>query len=156
MSTSPAMADAEPAAGELRMARPACRELALAAAAGYPHEVCGLLIGRTGDGATTVERIVEVPNLDRDRPHDRYRLDPAGWVAADRGARAAGLDVVGVWHTHPDHPAHPSATDLAAAWPDLSYLIVTTTMSGAVEARSWRLAEGGFREETLVLEDPQP
>lgn len=88
-------------------------------------------------------------NLNHERPHDRYDLDPAGFLAADREARSAGLEIVGIWHSHPDHPARPSATDLAGAWEGWSYVIVAVTADGAGELRSWRLEDGRFAEEPL-------
>lgn len=132
------------------------RELARWAAAGYPYEACGVLVGRHDDGLVEVLHATRAGNLDRDRPETRYRLDPEDFLAADLEARAAGLDVVGFWHTHPDHPAEPSPTDLAAAWADYSYLIIATTAAGAATMRSWRLAGERFREETLEPEEPEP
>jgi proteasome lid subunit RPN8/RPN11 len=100
-------------------------------------------------------RATRAGNLEGDRPESRYRLDPDDFLAADREARAAGLDVVGFWHTHPDHPAEPSPTDLAAAWSDYSYLIIATTSAGAAAMRSWRLDGDRFHEETLKDEEPE-
>lgn len=124
-------------------------ELAERAAAGHPHEVCGLLIGRTGDGRVETVRVTSARNLNVERAHDRFELDPADWLAADKGARAEGLEIVGIWHTHPDHPAEPSATDLEAAWEGYSYLIIGTTAAGAAELRSWRLVGDLFVEEAI-------
>lgn len=118
-------------------------------AAGYPHETCGLLVGRSDGGTTRVEDLVQARNLNTERAHDRYELDPADLLATDRAARERGLEIVGVWHSHPDHPAVPSATDRDAAWPDWSYLIATVTREGMRELRSWRLDGDGFVEEEI-------
>ena len=131
------------------------RELARWAAEGYSNEVCGLLVGRCDGDRTAALRAARAGNLDRERPETRYLLDPDDFVAADREARALGLDVVGFWHTHPDHPARPSPTDLDAAWEGYSYLIIATTAAGAAEMRSWRLDGDAFREETLEPMEPK-
>jgi proteasome lid subunit RPN8/RPN11 len=79
---------------------------------GYPHEVCGVLLGRFGQ---QVEKVVEAQNREAEMPKVRYQIDPAELYRIQRDAEAAGLDVVGYYHTHPDHPPRPSPTDLARA-----------------------------------------
>ena len=113
--------------------------------AGYPSETCGLLIGRD----STVARAVPARNLNRERAGDRYELDPADHFAAEQEARAEGLEVIGVWHTHPDHPARPSETDRAAAWPGWSYLILAVIAGGVTDIRSWQLAGEHFTEQAI-------
>ena len=124
-------------------------EINAQARAEYPHEACGLLIGREADGRTLVERIVSCRNLAVDRLADRYVLDPDDFLAADEAARKEGLDIVGIWHTHPDHPARPSETDLEAAWPEYCYLIVSVTSAGVAEHRAWRLEDERFIEQEI-------
>ena len=133
----------------LRLTAPLRLELDQLAADGYPHEVCGLLVGRTVDRTTVVERITSARNLVADRPHDRFRLDDGDFLAADDAARRAGLDIVGIWHTHPDHPARPSVTDLEAAWPAYSYLILGVGAHGVEESRSWLLDGDRFVEQSI-------
>jgi proteasome lid subunit RPN8/RPN11 len=117
---------------------------------GYPHETCGLLIGERGSGCLVIERVVQAKNLNRERVHDRYELDPLDFLAADKEARALGQDVLGVWHSHPDHLARPSETDRAAAWPDWSYVILSVTRDGVQDVRSWRLnGNSEFDEEVI-------
>jgi proteasome lid subunit RPN8/RPN11 len=116
---------------------------------GYPRETCGLLLGvRRGDEHAVTE-VRRARNLDVERAEDRYELDPDDFFAADREARAAGLGIVGIWHSHPDHPARPSATDRDGAWPGWSYLIVSVGRDGVGEIRSWRLNGGDFVEEAI-------
>lgn len=129
------------------------QELRRAAAAGYPEEVCGVLLGHHEEGMTETVAIRQVANRNRDRARDRFDMDPAELLAVDREARSLDLDVVGIWHTHPDHPARPSETDRAAAWEGWSYVIVAVTGEGAGELRSWRLAGDRFHEETIVREE---
>lgn len=133
----------------LRLPAPLRDQLAALVAAGYPRETCGLLLGR-GDGAgAQVERLHAARNLNAERAHDRYELDPRDFLLADEAARAASLDIVGIWHSHPDHPARPSETDRAAAWEGWSYLIASVTDAGLSELRSWRLSGERFLEEPV-------
>jgi desampylase len=105
-----------------------------------PRECCGVLVGRQGE----ILQAVEARNL-ADDPN-RYFLDPEDHIAIRRRARAAGLSVVGFYHSHPHSPARPSETDRAeAAYPDHLYLIVAM---GAV--RLFRLADGNFVETPFV------
>lgn len=119
---------------------------------GYPHEVCGLLVGRATESGTAVERVATARNLAVERLVDRYELDPDDFRRADEEARRAGLDVVGIWHTHPDHPARPSQTDLDAAWPGYSYLIVSVGGDGVQERRAWQLDGDVFIEQEIEQE----
>ena len=117
---------------------------------GYPHEVCGLLLGEGGDGWWEVRAVCQARNLNTERARDRFELDPEAFLAADRAAREAGQEIVGIWHTHPDHPAVPSETDRAAAWPGWSYLILEVAQGRAAALRSWRLAGEAFEEEEIA------
>ena len=117
--------------------------------AGYPDETCGLLLGvRTGD-AVEVRELVQARNLNRERARDRYELDPDDFLAADALARRQGIEIVGIWHSHPDHPARPSATDRDGAWGGWSYVIVSVGAEGIQELRSWRLNGDQFLEEGI-------
>ena len=78
-----------------------------------------------------------------ERARDRYLLDPADIVRADRDARARGLDIVGFWHSHPDHPARPSQFDTDHAWVDYVYVIVNTTAGGAGDLNGFTLDRRG-------------
>jgi proteasome lid subunit RPN8/RPN11 len=115
--------------------------------------VCGLLVGKRAGRRVEVVRAESAGNLDRDRPQDRYVLDPGDFVRIDTTAREEGLDVVGIWHSHPDHPARPSATDLERAWEGWAYVIVSVGRDGARDLRSWWLAGPEFREQTVVEDE---
>ncbi len=119
------------------------------ASEGYPHEVCGLLVGTPGTDVTSVERVTRARNSATDRPVDRYVLHPDDFLAADLDARREGLDIVGIWHTHPDHPARPSETDLSAAWEGYTYLILAVRREGVADLTAWRLVEGSFVEQPV-------
>ena len=120
----------------------------------YPEEGCGVLIGRDEEGARIVERIVPFANQQAGERGHRYLIAPEQLLGAEREAREAGLDVVGFFHSHPDHPAEPSAFDLEQAWPYYSYLIVSVEGGRVVDARSWRLAEDRSRFEPETIETP--
>lgn len=117
---------------------------------GYPYETCGLLIGRRANGTVTVADAMAAKNLNRERAHDRFELDPEAFLAADGQARDAHLEVVGVWHSHPDHPARPSETDRGLAWPAWSYVILSVSRDGVQDFRSWRLNGNRFEEEVIA------
>jgi len=124
------------------------------ASTSYPEECCGVLIGHAGgldSPPTIVERILSVGNEREDSRHNRYVINPETILAAQKEARALGLDIVGYYHSHPDHPARPSEFDRDHAWPGLSYLIVSVERGRVVDARSWRLTDDrlSFDEETI-------
>lgn len=119
--------------------------------ASYPKECCGFLIGRAGDDATRVERVLPVPNDAPAGRSDRFTIHPETVLAVHKEARAVGLDVVGFYHSHPDHPARPSGLDREDAWPGISYVIVSVVGGRAVETRSWHLsAEAAVEQEVCV------
>lgn len=115
-------------------------EIQRLAALAYPHEGCGVLIGRYRDGdRVSVVEATSGRNLWRERLRDRYDLDPADIQAADRSARSRGLDVVGFWHSHPDHPARPSRFDSDRAWAEYAYLIVHSEAGGTGDLNAFTL-----------------
>lgn len=133
----------------LRLRPEHCERLEALVHAGYPHETCGLLVGRQADGVVEVVDLVQARNLNQQRAEDRYELDPGDFIAADQTAREQGLEIVGIWHSHPDHPAEPSATDLASAWEGWSYLIASISRDSMDDLRAWRLHAGEFLEEPI-------
>ncbi len=124
-------------------------ELENLAREGYPHEVCGLLVGRFDAESIGVERITRARNLATDRLEDRYVLDPDDFLAADTAARVDGLEIVGVWHTHPDHPPTPSTTDWEAAWEGYCYVIVSVHRGEIDGVRGWELDGEGFIQKII-------
>ena len=116
---------------------------------GYPYETCGLLVGDQSKGCVRLVRVVGTRNLNIARARDRYELDPMDFAAADGEARRDGLEIVGIWHSHPDHPALPSEIDLTKAWEGWSYVIASVTKEGVVDLRSWRLEDEIFIEEVI-------
>lgn len=127
------------------------------AMATYPEECCGVLIGssRREEGEETelalVEQVLSIENEREDSRHNRFLITPETVLAAHRQARALGRDVLGYYHSHPDHPAKPSEYDREHAWPGMSYLIVSVEGGEIADTRSWRLVEdrSRFDEEQL-------
>lgn len=98
--------------------------IAAAAKSAFPAEGCGLLIGR-GGRIVRVRRVIPADNLERERRHDRFELDPEIRFAAERALRGGPDRVVGHWHSHPNGSACPSPVDIVRAYePDLIWLIV--------------------------------
>lgn len=120
----------------------------------YPHECCGALLGRdsaeTGAGAAAggvdlpareILALFPLVNRRDDSPHNRFSLTADDVRAAEKAARERGLDLVGWYHSHPDHPARPSQYDREHAWPWYSYIIVSVASGKPQEMTSWRLAD---------------
>jgi proteasome lid subunit RPN8/RPN11 len=123
----------------------------------YPHECCGILLGKVENDARTVEAVVRAGNTRTDSPHNRYHIDPRELVAAQRKAREQGWDIVGFYHSHPDHPPQWSATDLAEAhWLGCSHVIISVEKGGAALTKSFVLlgseeADKRFQEEAVEV-----
>lgn len=113
----------------------------------YPGECCGFLVGRAEPDAIRVERVLPAANAGG--RNDRFTVPPEAVLAVHKEARAAGLDVVGYYHSHPDHPARPSRLDRDNAWPGYACLIVSVTGGRAVETRSWRLSAAEAVEQEI-------
>ncbi|HEX9676517.1 MAG TPA: M67 family metallopeptidase [Anaerolineales bacterium] len=124
------------------------------AEAHYPEEGAGLILGDEAGEKREAREILPLPNRREagERGH-RYEIDPLETLAAEDQADALGLKVIGVFHSHPDHPAAPSQTDLHFAVPWYSYLITSVRSGRAHETRAWRLdeSEAGMQEEQLEV-----
>src|SRR5512146_467371 len=111
----------------------------------YPHECCGVLLGRAADDDQRLVTVaVAAGNTRTDSHKHRYNIDPRELIAIQRQARERGLDIVGFYHSHPDHPARWSPTDLAEAhWLGCSYVITRVENGRAVETNSFVLLGDG-------------
>ncbi len=98
----------------------------------YPEECVGALIGMVAGGGSerTVERLFPIDNRSGENRKRRYLVSPLDYLAAERAADAAGKTLLGFYHSHPEHPAEPSATDLAWAQPNFVYIIMSIRRSG--------------------------
>lgn len=106
--------------------------------AAYPAECCGALVGRADGAAKDVVRLWPAVNRRTDDPH-RYLIAPDDLRRLELEVRAAGQEIVGYYHSHPDHPARPSAFDTEHAWPWYSYLIVRIAGGRSADLASWVL-----------------
>lgn len=109
----------------------------------YPHECCGLMIGRLdAQGAKTVVETSPIVNSrETEAQHNRFLITPQDLLAGEKLARSKKLDIVGFYHSHPDHPAVPSPFDLDHAWPTYSYVIVAVAKGSAGDLLSWEMEE---------------
>ena len=106
--------------------------------AAYPAECCGAMVGRAEGAAKEVLRLSPAVNRRTDDPH-RYLIAPDDLRRLQREVREAGQEIVGYYHSHPDHPARPSAFDAEHAWPWYSYLIVRIDRGRGADMASWVL-----------------
>jgi proteasome lid subunit RPN8/RPN11 len=120
----------------------------------YPHECCGVLLGRMeDDGARTVTSVARAGNTRTDSAHNRYNIDPKDLIRIQREGRARGEDIIGFYHSHPDHPAQWSQTDLAEAhWFGCSYVITSVKKGRAVLTNSFELIGSDENDKKLVDE----
>jgi proteasome lid subunit RPN8/RPN11 len=118
----------------------------------YPAECCGAIAGRAQPAKHAV-RLYPLQNQRTDDPH-RYLIDPDQFREVERSVTAAGWEILGFYHSHPDHPAEPSAFDVSHAWPWYSYVIVRVDEGRAADIASWVLAtdEARMYPETLEVE----
>jgi proteasome lid subunit RPN8/RPN11 len=125
----------------------------------YPEECCGALLGRPTPEGWRIESAAPAANASTGSARSRYRIDPAELVHILRDARGQGLEIAGFYHSHPDHPAQWSATDLAEAhWLGCSYLITEVAHGKAAVTRSFFLAgvteeDKRFQPESIQLLD---
>ncbi len=121
---------------------------------GYPNEVCGLLLGSERDAGRIIEATVPVENsFEAGEQFHRFLITPNDMFRAERAARSRELDVLGVYHSHPNAEACPSEYDRDhAAWTAWTYVIVSVREGRAVDLRVWRLREdrSAFDEEPAV------
>ena len=125
----------------------------------YPHECCGALIGRD-EGVTA---IVTLPNTTEEGPRRRFLVRPSDYQMAERRATELGGELLGFYHSHPDHPARPSQYDLDHAWPTFAYIIVAVAAGAATDMTVWylqddrsRFEEGSLKHGENSHSDPTP
>ncbi|MCI0352330.1 MAG: M67 family metallopeptidase [Acidobacteriales bacterium] len=121
----------------------------------YPHECCGVLLGIVDldNNVREVKRTVRAGNTRHDSPQNRYNIDPRELIAAQKLARESGEDIIGFYHSHPDHPARWSQTDFAEAhWYGCSYVITSVKQGKAEVTNSFALA-GTSEEDKRFLDE---
>jgi len=139
----------------------------------YPSECCGMLLGRADSSLKRVEEVIPLRNLRRDweraqellpldspaseSERNRFLIDPLDQLRVEKDARVRKIDVLGYYHSHPDHPARPSEYDREHAWPFYSYVIIRVEPGAAKEYTSWVLSDdrSRFEPEAIEVEAPQ-
>ncbi len=122
----------------------------------YPGEGAGFMLGSVNDELRVVTDILKLPNArEESAQHNRYLLTPQDVLRSEQEAAKRGLDVIGVFHSHPDHPNEPSEFDRDWAMPWFSYIITSVNAGQAVGSRSWRLKDdrSAFDEEIIQIGD---
>jgi proteasome lid subunit RPN8/RPN11 len=120
----------------------------------YPHECCGVLLGRLNGDQRVVSSVARCGNTRADSPQNRYNIDPKELIRIQREARERGEDILGFYHSHPDHPPLWSSTDLAEAhWFGCSYVITSIEKGKAVTTNSFELTGSDEHDKQLVSED---
>jgi proteasome lid subunit RPN8/RPN11 len=124
----------------------------------YPEECCGAMLGRDARDEGEPREILEVLRLSNrreDSRRNRFTVTAKDVLGVEKEAEARGLEVIGWYHSHPDHAARPSEYDRENAWPWYSYVIVSVQGGAAKEMRSWRLQDDRERyaEEAIEIAD---
>jgi proteasome lid subunit RPN8/RPN11 len=135
----------------MRITRTALDDIRAHGAEGYPREICGIMLGPRGEGMATEVR--RARNIIVERARDRYEIDPRDHIRIQREADADGLDIVGYYHSHPDHPAQASRFDTERAWAGYVYLIVSIVNGEPVDANGFLADKDGgpFQPESLEI-----
>jgi len=121
----------------------------------YPHECCGVLLGHWEGDERIVSSVVRCGNTRMDSPQNRYNIDPRELVKIQRQGREQGEDIIGFYHSHPDHPAQWSQTDLAEAhWIGCSY-VITSVQNGSAQATNSFVLSGDEDDKTFNYEPVQ-
>ena len=123
---------------EVKFTDTALKEMHTHLVACYPHEGCGFFYGKINENKEVTE-IRDVVNQNKTNPERIFEIAPIDYVKAERYAIENDLDLIGVYHSHPDHPAVPSPTDLKFAQPNFSYVIVSIVKSEVAATSSWTL-----------------
>ena len=103
----------------------------------YPHECCGALVGRND----CADAVVALPNTTEEGPRRRFLVRPSDYRLAEQQAGERGAELLGFYHSHPDHPARPSQYDLDHAWPTFAYVIVSVAAGAAADMTVWWLKD---------------
>ena len=138
----------------------------------YPNECCGILLGTANGNEKQVREVVSLKNLRTDpqaaqkllplaspgqeSERNRFLIDPREQIRVEKEARTRGLEVVGFYHSHPDHPARPSKYDREHAWPWYSYIILSVAQGEPADLTSWVLTEDRERFDPEVVEVTNP
>jgi proteasome lid subunit RPN8/RPN11 len=118
----------------------------------YPDECCGFLFGKERDALRTITDILVVDNSKAGDKRRRFEISAKDYLRAERYAAEHDLELLGIYHSHPDHPPVPSEHDRVAAQPFFSYVILSVVLGRPAGLRSWRLNDAFQFEEEVVIE----
>jgi proteasome lid subunit RPN8/RPN11 len=137
----------------IRIAENALQQVRDHGAQAYPEECCGMMLGKDLDGARTIEAVLPVPNVREGNRRRRFLISPQDYVEAEKTAAARGMDLLGFYHSHPDHPAAPSTYDTEHALPWFTYLIVSVIQGNPGEVTAWTLRENRerFDQKAIII-----
>jgi proteasome lid subunit RPN8/RPN11 len=118
----------------------------------YPHECCGALLGRDGDGSREIVELLPLENRRNDSPRNRFEVTADDVRLAEETAREKHIDLLGWYHSHPDAPARPSEFDREHAWPWYSYIIVSVQHREPRDTTCWRLRDDRSAYDSEAIE----
>jgi proteasome lid subunit RPN8/RPN11 len=121
--------------------------------ADYPNECCGFLLGNINNGIKTVVKTKPVVNSrEQEKRYNRYLIPPEEYMRVERQAKEEELNLIGIYHSHPDAESRPSQYDLDHSWPFYSYVIVSVKKQIAEDMTSWNLRDdrSDFDRETII------
>ena len=131
-------------------------EIAAHGESDYPYECCGLLLGSwAAGGMKMIAEIYPISNAREEQAkRNRFLIRPEELMRGERHAEDQGLEVLGFYHSHPDHPAVPSQYDLDHAWPTFSYIVISIVGGAARDLRSWEMESdrSRFNEEEISVD----
>ena len=118
----------------------------------YPEECSGVIVGMTAEGMRIVVDVWRAENTHEEERSRRFLIDPLVYMKFEEQADERDLEILGVYHSHPDHPAEPSEYDREHAWPGWSYIIASVSSSQVEDMRSWVLKDdrSGYDEEPII------
>jgi proteasome lid subunit RPN8/RPN11 len=140
---------------KVKLSAEALRAIEAHGEAAYPNEGAGFMLGRANGDTVVVESLLPLDNKrESEAQHNRYELTAQDFDQAEQVADDQGVELVGVFHSHPDHPAQPSVFDRDHALPNFSYLITKIAGGKAEVTRAWRLRDdhAAFDEEELIAD----
>lgn len=121
---------------------------------GYPEEVVGIMLGTAHDNVVHVRHFLELQNrFAEEARHYSYQISTHDWLRSEAKAEQLAMDVVGVFHTHPDHPSKPSSYDLDFALPNLIYVIASIHQATLTDVQAWRLREDRSQFQECLIQD---
>lgn len=117
----------------------------------YPYECCGFLLGSEKDGVRHITELRMQKNERNESKENRFLISPEAFKDAERYADKTGINLLGIYHSHPDHPADPSEFDREHAWPWFTYVIVSVNKGKAGTFKAWQLKEDRSGYELLDI-----